>query len=51
MINSSLTTGHFLVDWKKALVSALLSSPDLFVDFSNLRKLQYVSKLTERAVF
>ena len=51
MINSSLTTGHFLVDWKKALVSPLLSSPDLFVDFSNLRKLQYVSKLTERAVF
>ena len=51
MINSSLTTGNFLVDWKRVLVSPLLSSPGLFVDFSNLRKLQYVSKLTERAVF
>ena len=54
MINSSLTTGNFPDDWKKAVVSPLLKSPGLFADFSNLRpigNLQYVSKLTKRAVF
>ena len=54
MINSSLTSGHFPNDWKEGLVTPLLKSPGLFVDFTNLRpisNLQYVSKLTERAVF
>ena len=54
MINSSLTSGHFPNDWKEALVTPLLKSTGLFADFTNLRpisNLQYVSKLTERAVF
>ena len=54
MINSSLTSGHFPDDWKKALVSPLLKSPGLSAEYTNLRlisNLQYVSKLTERVVF
>lgn len=54
MINSSLSIGYFPADWKQALVSPLLKKEGLDKDFKNLRpvsNLQFVSKLTERAVF
>ncbi|XP_031573732.1 uncharacterized protein LOC116307604 [Actinia tenebrosa] len=54
VINSSLATEYFPKDWKEALVKPLLKKGGLDVVFSNLRpisNLQFVSKLTERAVY
>ncbi|PFX21804.1 RNA-directed DNA polymerase from mobile element jockey [Stylophora pistillata] len=53
MINSSLLAGHFPKSWKEALVDPRQKKAGIN-DFGNLRpvsNLQYVSKLTERAVF
>lgn len=53
MINSSLLAGHFPKLWKEALVDPRQKKAGIN-DFGNLRpvsNLQYVSKLTERAVF
>ena len=53
MINSSLLSGHFPKLWKEALVDPRQKKAAKS-DFSNFRpvsNLQYVSKLTERAVF
>ena len=36
MVNSSLTTGHFPDDWKKAIARPLLKSPGLSANFLNL---------------
>ena len=46
--------GYFPCDWKEGLVTPLLKSAGLLSDFKNLHpisNLQYISKLTERAVF
>ncbi len=56
MINMSLDSGVFPVEWKVADVSSLLkkSNLDTCTAFENLRpvsNLSYVSKLTERTVF
>ena len=54
IINSSLQSGVFAVQWKCALVSPLLKKPGLELLLKNYRpvsNLQYISKLTERAVF
>ena len=53
-MNCSLTSGEFPDCWKEALVSPLLKKSGVLSEFTNLRpvsNLQYVSKLTERAVF
>ena len=53
MINSSLLSGHFQKLWREALVDPRQRKAGIS-DFSNLlpvSNLQYVSKLTERAVF
>ena len=54
MINLSLESGLFADDWKCALVLPLLKKPGLDLLYKNYRpvsNLQYVSKLTEKAVF
>ena len=54
LINCSLTSGEFPDCWKEALFSPLLKTSGVLSEFTNLRpvsNLQYVSKLTERAVF
>lgn len=54
LINGSMKIGYFPCDWKEGLVTPLLTLPGLLSDFKNLRSisnLQYISKLTERAVF
>ena len=54
MVNSSLACGYFPSDWKEALVNPLLKKDDLPHVFANLRpvsNLQFISTLTERAVF
>ena len=54
IINSSLQSGVFAVQWKCALVSPLLKKPGLELLLKNYRpvsNLQYISKLTEKAVF
>ena len=54
VINCSLTSEEFPDCWKEALVSPLLKKSGVLSEFTNLRpvsNLQYVSKLTERAVF
>ncbi len=54
IINLSLASGKFAEEWKEALVVPLLKHQGLNLEFCNLRpisNLQYVSKLTERAVF
>lgn len=54
IINLSLASGQFSDEWKGALVNPLLKSAGLSAEFCNLRpvsNLQFVSKLTERAVF
>ena len=43
-----------LLTWKEAIVTPILKNPSLTSEFSNLRpisNLQFISKLTERAVF
>ena len=54
LINRSMKIGYFPCDWKEGLVTPLLKLPGLLPDFKNLRpisNLQYISKLTEGAVF
>lgn len=54
IINMSLESGTFADNWKCALVNPLLKKPGLDLVLKNYRpvsNLQYVSKLTERAVF
>lgn len=54
IINLSLASGQFSDEWKEALVSPSLKSAGLSAEFRNLRpvsNIQFVSKLTERAVF
>ena len=53
-VNSSLLNGHLPSNWKEAIVTPILKNPSLTSEFANLRpisKLQFISKLTERAVF
>ena len=54
LINGSMKIGYYPCNWKEGLVIPLLKSAGLLSDFKNLRpisNLQYISKLTERAVF
>ena len=54
IVNSSLSSGYFPAEWKEALVCPLLKKAGLDPVFKNLRpvsNLQFLSKLTERAVF
>ena len=54
IINLPLESSTFADNWKCALVNPLLKKPGLDLVFKNYRpvsNLQYVSKLTERAVF
>ena len=54
IINLSLSTGYFSDEWKCAIVNPLLKKPGLDLIFKNYRpvsNLQFVSKLTERAVY
>ena len=54
IINCSLTSGEFPDCWEEALVSPLLKKSGVLSEFTNLRpvsNVQYVSKLTECAVF
>ena len=54
IVNLSLSSGYFLAEWKEALVCPLLKKAGLYPAFKNLRpvsNLQFLSKLTERAVF
>ena len=54
MVNCSLTLGYFPVVWKAALVDPRLKKPCQSASLSNLRpvrNLQFISKLTERAVY
>ena len=54
IVNLSLSSGYFLAEWKEALVCPLLMKAGLYPVFKNLRpvsNLQFLSKLTERAVF
>ena len=54
LINGSMKIGYFPCVWKEGLVTPLLKLPGLLSDFKNLRpisNLQYISKLTERALF
>ena len=53
MVNLSLRTGYFTNAWKTTVVHPLLKKPGLdllFKNFRPIRNLQFVSKLTERAV-
>ncbi|XP_067045506.1 uncharacterized protein [Acropora muricata] len=53
MVNLSLRTGYFANAWKTTVVHPLLKKPGLdllFKNFRPIRNLQFVSKLTERAV-
>ena len=54
IVNLSLESGIFAGDWKCALVNPLLKKDNLNLLFNNYRpisNLQFVSKLTERAMF
>ena len=54
IINLSLSTGYFPDEWKSAIVDPLLKKPGLDLTFKNYRPVsnrQFVSKLTERAVY
>ena len=54
IVNSSLSSGYFPAEWKEALVCPLLKKAGLDLVFKNLRpvsNLQFLSKLTEQAVF
>ena len=54
LVNASLTTAHFPTEWKEAIVNPLLKKSAKEVTNKNLRpvcNLQFVSKITERAVF
>ena len=54
IINLSFSIGYFSDKWKCAIVNPLLKKPGLNLILKNYRpvsNLQYVSKLTERAVY
>ena len=54
IINLSLISGQFAKEWKCALINPLLKKLGLDLLFPNHRSvsnLQYISKLTEKAVF
>ena len=54
LVNTSLTTAYFPTEWKQAIVNPLLKKGAKDVTHKNLRpisNLQFVSKITERAVF
>ena len=54
MVNCSLTLGYFPVAWKAAVVDPRLKKACQSASLSNLRPvrdLQFISKLTERAVY
>ena len=54
MINASLSSGYFPPEWKNPLVSPVRVKPgndNSFENKSPVRNLQFVSKLTKRAVF
>jgi hypothetical protein len=54
MVNTSLSTAHFPEEWKEALVKPRLKKGVRDPAYKNLRpisNLQFVSKITERAVF
>ena len=54
IINLSLVSGQFAKEWKCALINPLLKKSGLDLLLSNYRpvsNLQYISKLTEKAVF
>ena len=54
VVNLSLKEGYFPCEWKDALVKPLFKKAGLSMDNKNLRpvsNLQFVSKVTERAVF
>ena len=55
IVNLSLSGSHFCDEWKEALVTPILTKPDLYqTELNNLRpdsNLHFISKLTERAVF
>ena len=54
IINISLQTGQFVDQWKCALVHPLLKKPGLDLVLKSYRpvsNLQYISKLTEKAIF
>ena len=54
LVNTTLTTAHFPTEWKQVIVNPLLKKGAKDVTHKNLRpisNLQFVSKITERAVF
>ena len=54
MVNASLSTGHFPDNWKEAIINPLFKKGAIDFAYKNLRpvsNLQFVSKITERAVF
>ena len=54
MVNASLFTGHFPDNWKEAIINPLFKKGAIDFAYKNLRpvnNLQFVSKITERAVF
>ena len=54
VVNASLSTGHFPDVWKEAIVKPLLKKGAKDTTHKNLRpvsNIQFVSKITERAVF
>ena len=54
MVNASLSTGYFPDNWKEAIINPLFKKGAIDFAYNNLhpvRNLQFVSKITERAVF
>ena len=54
MVNASLSTSHFPDNWKEAIINPLFKKGAFDFAYKNLRpvnNLQFVSKITERAVF
>ena len=54
MVNASLSTGYFPDNWKEAIINPLFEKGAIDFAYKNLRpvsNLQFVSKITERAVF
>ena len=54
MVNASLSTSHFPDNWKEAIKNPLFKKGAIDFAYKNLRpvnNLQFVSKITERAVF
>ena len=50
IINLSLESGAFAIDWKEALILPLIKKKNLQI-FWPISNLQYISKLTEKAVY